>query len=112
MHGRFHIAIVAHLYGDLGALIDVEGRTRNRSVVGEHAQISTAQVLADWRDVEVETISVAQANETGWPHRFNSRSLGRKQLVDRHVVIPSFDVLELQSDVLELARAMQMVLDR
>ena len=29
MHGRLHIAIVAHLCGDLRALIHVEGRTRN-----------------------------------------------------------------------------------
>src|SRR5438552_19052617 len=57
VNGRLDVAVVGHLHCDLRPLIDVQCRTGDRSVVGEHAQHSGVEALADGRDAPVESIA-------------------------------------------------------
>ena len=62
MHGGFDVAVVLHLDRELGPLIDVQHGTRDRAVVGEHAQDVRAEALANRGDAEVDVVAVAQSN--------------------------------------------------
>ena len=92
VHGCCDVAVIGYLDDDLRALINVQCWTRDRPVVGQHAQISALQVLTDWGDVKIEAISVVQADDLRWQHLVNSNGVGGEELVHRHVRIPSFDV--------------------
>ncbi len=58
MHRRVDGTIVGHLDGDLRSLMDMQGRTGNRIVVGEHADVGTLDSLSDRADPEIEAVAV------------------------------------------------------
>jgi len=45
-------------------LINVQGRPGDGPVVGQHAQLSVVEVLADRTDAQVEAVAVAQADNS------------------------------------------------
>ena len=63
VHGRVDGTLVRHLDSDLRALIDVQGRAGNRSVVGEHAHVGALDGLPDRSDPEIKAVAVPHAED-------------------------------------------------
>ena len=60
MNRRRDITFVGHFNRDLGALIDMQNRTRDRPVVRQHSQVRVIDAFVHRADPELETIPVLQ----------------------------------------------------
>ena len=76
MHGRLDIAVVGDVHRDFGALVDVQGRARDRSVVGQHPEEIAGDAVAYRADAHVERVAVAQPHNTRPFHVGEPRGLG------------------------------------
>jgi hypothetical protein len=61
--GRIHVSVVGHPHGDLRALVDVQRRAWDRTVVAEHAHLIIADPLAHGTDAQVEGVAVIKADD-------------------------------------------------
>src|SRR5215218_10754739 len=64
--GRLYVAVVGHLHGDLRALVDVQRRARDRTVVTEHALLCVSDPLAHGVDAKVKAIAVVKRTTLGF----------------------------------------------
>ena len=65
VHGRIDVPAVGDVDDDRRALGHLEGRPRNRSVVGEHAHGRIPDLLLDRRDLELELVAIGEFNDLG-----------------------------------------------
>ena len=80
--GRLDVPVVRDVDDDLRSLVDVEGRARDRAVVGDHPDGGPADVLDDGRDLERQSIAVAEpmqgrALDEREPCRVAGKQVGR-----------------------------------
>jgi hypothetical protein len=94
MHGRLDIAVVGDVHRDFGALVDVQGRARDRSVVGQHPEEIAGDAVAYRADATAEAKGLPPvgraplhqrlaARESAWPHRPSTLTGHPHQTADR-----------------------------
>ena len=81
VRGGLGVAVVPYLDGDLRPLVDVERRTGDRVVVGEHAQLRAGDALANRMDGEVESIAVVKSDDGRARRLCETRRLGAEQVL-------------------------------
>jgi hypothetical protein len=69
VHRRLDVAVVAGMHGDLRPLLNMQGRSGDGAVVGEHPQVGAVQALADWTDAEVQAVTIPKP-QNAWAGHF------------------------------------------
>ena len=83
MHGRLHVPKVGHVHGDLRALIHMQGRAGDRTVVCQHPQLGVLDALVDRTDAQVEAIPVAEPDDPRTGHLRQPRGIGGETRLEK-----------------------------
>jgi hypothetical protein len=95
MDRGLQVALVLGVDDDLRPLGDLEGRARDRAVVGQHPHAGVSDALLDRCDPQVERIAVGQLHEVGPASGRQPLRVGRKPLYVARAHRCSFEVLKL-----------------
>jgi hypothetical protein len=80
VNGRRVVALVFDVDHDLRALLDLEDRTRDRVVVGQHSHLGPGEVLDHRRYSQIELVSIAKLDWLRGLRLGKPGDLGRKVL--------------------------------
>ena len=78
--GRLDVTVVRDVDDDLGTLVDVERRTGDRAVVGDHPDGRPCDVLDNGRDLKGQSIAVTEAMQRGSLDQREARRVAGKQV--------------------------------
>src|SRR5215216_5526217 len=84
--GCLYVSVVGHPHGYLRALVDVQRRARDRTVVAEHAHLYVTDPLAHRVDAQVEAIAVVKADDARVRRLRESFCFGRERVSMIHTL--------------------------